>query len=218
MTRNRPFTLWARMRDFLSWHRRLVAAALAAGSVACALMALQPPAPDRIDVLAAATDLPGGTNLSPTDLTTVALRPEAVPQGALRPGADVNGRVLAGPMREGEPLTDARLTGAAQLVGDESVATPVRIADDGVARFLHAGDRIDILAAATRGDALGDPAEVVASGVRVVAVPRSEKRSGGVGIGQGALIIVATSSEDAAELASAAVTSRLTATLGSGQS
>lgn len=205
---------WIRM--FVSRHRRAIAAALTGAAVVCALSVLRPPPPERIAVLAAAEDLAGGTRLSKTDLTTVALRPAVVPAGALRAGTDVTGRILASPARKGEPLTDVRLAGPPLLSEDELVATPVRIADAGVTRLLHAGDQIDVLAAATRGEQLGEPARVVAPDVRVLTVPNRNgraSRSVSPGPGRGSLIVLATTPDQAAALASAAVTSRLTITL-----
>lgn len=197
---------------FLVRHRRAVAAVFAAAAVACALTAVRPPGPQRVTVLAAASDLTAGATLSGSEVAHVALRPRAVPDGALRPGTDITGRVLAGPMRAGEPLTDAAFAQPALLADSDAVAAPVRIADGGVARLLQAGDRVDVLAASTRGETLGRPARVVAAGVRVVAIPR---RGGGTArvAGQGTLIVVAATPEDAAQLAGAAVTSRLTVTL-----
>lgn len=213
---NRPIPgLFSRVGTFISRRRRLVAAVLAGAAMACALTVLRPPAPDRIEVLVAAGDLAGGTQLSESDLATVRLRPAVVPEGALHPRTDVTGRMLAGPMRSGEPLTDAAIAGEALLAESGLVATPVRIADDGVTRLLQAGARVDILAASMRGESLGEPARVVAPGVRVIAVPQAEEGVGGVP-GEGALIMVAATSEEAAMLASAAVTSRLTVTLRSG--
>lgn len=201
-----------RPRRFVSRHRRLVAALLAAAAVACALSALRPPDPARVPVVAAAADLTGGTELSESDLTTVALRPAAVPAGAIRPPREAAGRTVAGPVRTGEPLTEARLVGTSMTTADGLVATPVRIADPGIARLLQSGDRVDVLAAQTRGDAAGDTARVVAPDVRVVTVPhRADER--GRAAGGGALIVLATTSEEAAKLAGTAVTSQLSVTV-----
>ena len=65
-------------------------------------------------VLTAARDLDGGV-LAPGDLTAIDLPAPAVPDGALPSGARVAGRVLASPVRRGEPLTDVRLLGPGLL-------------------------------------------------------------------------------------------------------
>lgn len=199
------------VRRAVSRNRRLLAAGLAAGALACSLSALQPAAPTRVPVLTAAHDLPGGARLRAEDSTTVGLPPDAVPKGALGPDASLTGRHLAGPMRRGEPFTDARLAGAPLVTEEGLVATPVRVADPGVARLLGAGDTVDVIAAPTRE---GGSAEVVAAAVRVMSVPRSEADGlGAAGMGEGTLLVLATTSDQATALARAAVTSRLSVTL-----
>lgn len=223
------------LRRAVSWHRGLIAAGLAAATVALSLSALAPKPPPRTRVLAAAHDLAAGAALSARDLATVALPPTAVPAGVLRPGAAVLGRLLAGPVRRGEPLTDVRLVGPRLLaaLGDGLVATPVRIADPGAVALLRAGDRVDVLAAATSqpdaapasvgapaGPSATDPvsaaasadgggarsATVVAAGVAVVSVPAPGQDGP---LADGALVVLATSPEVAARLAAAAVSDRL---------
>ncbi|MFB4311257.1 SAF domain-containing protein [Actinomadura sp. GTD37] len=128
--------------------RRPLAALFAAAAAGLVLLALRPGPPPSVRVLAAARDLPAGKRLAPSDLQRVALPPSAVPAGALREGA---GRVLAGPMRRGESLTDARVIGDALLqgYGPDTVAAPVRITDPAAVRLLRPGDRIDVLSAPT---------------------------------------------------------------------
>ncbi|MBE1533933.1 SAF domain-containing protein [Actinomadura algeriensis] len=131
----------------LARSRRPLAALFAAAAAWLALLALRPGPPPAVRVLAAARDLPAGATLAPSDVRPVSLPPESVPSGALR--ADAAGRVLAGPMRRGEPLTDVRVIGDRLLrgYGPDKVATPIRIADADTARLLRPGDRIDVLAA-----------------------------------------------------------------------
>ncbi len=193
-------------------HRRVVAAALAAGSVAAGVSALAPAGPATAAVLTATRDLPWGTRLAESDLRSVALPVSAVPDGAVTDAAATRGRLLAGPVRRGEPITDVRLVGPALLDGwvdgDEGlVATPVRVADAESAALLQAGDAVDVLAAEENSDAA-----VVASGVRVLSVPRPGE-GGAAMLADGALIVLATTPEVAAHLARAALTSRLSVTL-----
>ncbi|TDB91070.1 SAF domain-containing protein, partial [Actinomadura sp. 7K534] len=124
--------------------RRPLAALFAAAAAGLALLALRPGPAPSVRVLAAARDLPAGTTLTPSDLRRVALPAAAVPSGTLRSGT---GRVLATPMRAGEPLTDTRVVGDGLLrgYGADTVATPVRMADADAVRLLHPGDRIDVL-------------------------------------------------------------------------
>ncbi|GLX02178.1 SAF domain-containing protein [Microtetraspora sp. NBRC 16547] len=186
----------------LARHRRLIAALLAAASVACALLAVrQPPG---VAVLAAARDLPGG-RVSAPDVTVVRLPPDAVPDGAFNEKASIVGRVLSGPVRRGELLTDVRLLGRGFLsaLGSGLVATPVRIADADAATLLSPGDVVDVLAAFRQEAA---QAITVAREVTVVTRPAT-------GSVEGALLVLATTSEQAIALARAQSSSRLSVTV-----
>ena len=189
----------------LARRRRLLAAGFAAAAVATALPLLAPtPAAGRT-VLAAARDLPAGSALTAGDLVPLSLPDAAVPAGALAGDTDVTGRVVAGAVRRGEPITDVRLLGPGLLALSDSadlVAVPVRLADPASAGLLRAGDRVDVLAAGTAPEGPLSAA-VVASEVTVLAVPQQVPEL------DGALVVLATTSPTAARLAAAAVSSRL---------
>jgi pilus assembly protein CpaB len=211
----------------LARRRRLLAAGLLAGSAACAISAVSPAPPPRALVAAAAHDLAGGTTITAGDLRMVKVPPESLPAGAITDEAQLTGRLLAVPVRAGETITDVRLVGPTLLAGDDDrlVAAPVRIADAGSAALLRPGDVIDVLAADGAGGADGgatggsvaSEARLVASDVRVVAIPRDhESALSGGGFAEGALVVLATTSQTAARLASAAVTARLSLTINAG--
>jgi Flp pilus assembly protein CpaB len=199
---------------WLARFRRPLAAAFAAAASGFALLTLRPPAAPTVPVLVAARDLPGGVTLHGGDLRSAALPAAAVPDGAVRSGA--TGRLLSGPLRRGEALTDVRLAGRDLLdgYGPGMVATPVRIADAGAVRLLHSGDRVDVLATADSPEGMVSPrpARAVAQGVPVLAVPGGA--SGAVG-DQGALIVLATSRDQSAALAGAGA--RLSVTINGNQ-
>jgi Flp pilus assembly protein CpaB len=224
---------WLRLRRAVLRHRPLVTAALAAGAVAAALNVLAPDPPRTVRVLAAAHDLTAGRPLAPGDVATVELPAAAVPDGVFASADSPVGQILAGPVRRGEPLTDRRFVGPSLLAGfgDGLVGVPVRLADPGILAVLRPGDLVDVLAARPAGDStLADPstapdhasppglAEVVAPGVRVVAVPAAgadvdDSFSGTSPVAgtDGALVILATTPQAAQRLAAAAVTSSLSA-------
>jgi pilus assembly protein CpaB len=184
-------------------HRRLLAATLAAGSVVCLANVVAPHPPTTTPVLVASGDLAGGTVLSPDDVRLVRLPSELAPVAVLdRPDQAVD-RILAAPVRKGEPLTDRRLVGNALVAGygPTLVATPVRIADPDAVRLLEVGDHIDVYAVGSHrpgsGWVVGD-APVVA-----LPVPSDDTST------DGALVVVAVSSSDAAALASASGESAL---------
>ena len=184
-----------------SRHRRLLAAGLAAAAVASGLSAVAPAAPPSTSVLVAARDLAAGTALAADDLVRAALPTGLVPDGAVLQSAAAVGRVVAGPVRRGEPLTDVRLLGAALLPAGPDVAVPVRLAEPATGALVQPGDVVDVLSAAPEG---GPAAAVVATGLPVLSVPDLQDAAG-----EGALVVVAASRSTAARLAAAAVTGRL---------
>lgn len=189
------------LRRALARHRVLLACGLAAGSVATGLTALAPTPAPTTPVVAAARDVRGGSVLTADDLAVVELPSELAPAGALTDPAAAVGRSVAGPVREGEALTDVRLLGAALLPDGPEVATPVRVAEPATTALVRAGDVVDVLAAAPEG---GPAAATVVSAVRVLSVPLAADDAG-----EGALLVVAATRSAAARLAAAAVTGRL---------
>ncbi|MFG1818310.1 hypothetical protein ACGFIF_31415 [Kribbella sp. NPDC049174] len=194
------------LRDLIRaarWHRRLLAGATAAAAVYFGLAALSPPPPPTVAVLAAARDLAGGAVPANSDLRTLDLPTTAVPDGALKPGTDLTARVLSGPVRSGEPLTDARFL-APVSVPKDFLAYPFRIADPDISALLRVGDHINLYAATSTP---ADSARLLARAVRVVALPSPRTTT------SGALIVVATSPDVATRLAQATANSRITVAL-----
>ncbi|KAB8186989.1 flagellar biosynthesis protein FlgA [Nonomuraea phyllanthi] len=164
----------------------------------CAFVATRPaPSPT---VLVATRDLAPGP-LAPGDLAPAALNHP--PAGAVRTPAA--GQVLASPMRKGEALTDVRLVRSFRLPPG-MVATPVRIADAAAVRLLSPGATITVLAAGEEGQ----PARAVAEEVRVITIPPADQASGAA---HGALVVLATTTTQAAELASAQTAGHLSITI-----
>jgi hypothetical protein len=84
----------------------------------------------------------------------------------------------------------------------ETVTAPVRISDGATVRLLRPGDRVDVVAADSGGEA-----RVVAAGARVTEVPD-------VGATEtGALVVLSVPRSTAARLAGASTTARLAVTL-----
>ncbi len=194
------------LRDLIRaarWHRRLLAGVAAAAAVYFGLVALSPPPPPTVAVLAAARDLTGGAVPADSDLRTLNLPTGAVPAGALKPGTDLTARVLSGPVRSGEPLTDARFLTPVSVPAD-SLAYPFRIDDADISALLRVGDHINLYAATSSP---AESADLLARAVRVVALPSRGTTT------SGALIVVATSPEVATRLAQATANSRITVAL-----
>ncbi|WP_329002975.1 hypothetical protein OHA18_07140 [Kribbella sp. NBC_00709] len=191
------------LRRAARWHRRLLAGVAAAAAVYFGLLALSPSPPPTVAVLAAARDLTGGAVPTRDDLRTVDLPPGAVPAGALRPGADLTAHILSGPVRAGEPLTDARFLGP-PAVPSGSLAYPFRVDDADISALLRVGDHLNLYAATSTS---ADAASLLARSVRVLALPAARSAA------DGALIVVATTPEIATRLAQASANSRITVAL-----
>lgn len=154
---------------------RLIRRWLAAGLLLAGVLLFAYPGSARgaptTPTVVAAHDLPSGAVLRAPDFRLADLPDSARPVGVLSTLDDVDGRLLAGAVRAGEPLTDVRLATPLPGSGDPATATvPVRLADAGVAELLEPGRHVDIVAAPEPGV----PASVLASGATVVVVGHRE--------------------------------------------
>lgn len=151
--------------------RRVLAAVLV---VTAGVLALSPSTlPAGESVLAVGADLPVGTALQSTDLQIVQVADP--PDGAARDPTAVIGQVLAGPVRRGEIVTDARLVDAAGPdPGPGRVAVPVRPADPAIVDLLGPGMHVAVILV----DEAGAPTVLAADAVVLVATPPPERGSG----------------------------------------
>lgn len=204
------------LRRLAAEPRRFAAVVCVGLAVLCGLQVLQPRPPATRSVWVSARDLAGGAPLTPFDVRPERLPLPAVPHGALASTVRIVGRLVAAPMRAGEPLTDVRLLEPSLLAGLRQpglVAVPIRLADGAAAAALtRAGDLVDVLG--TSGDdsatGAGPPStRVIAAGLTVLAVPARDAASDdGAG-----LVVVAATPAQAARLAGAATTTRLSLAL-----
>jgi Flp pilus assembly protein CpaB len=200
-----------RPRSLVHTARRAAAVLFAAVAVVLALRPVPVPAPVTapgvVAVTVSARDLPGGTVLVAGDLEVARFPTDVTPAGTTADPGQLVHRVLAGGVRTGEPLTEARLVGPglAALLPAGQVAAPVRLADLAVAALVRTGDRVDVLATPPEAAT----AEVVAAGVLVLAATGigTDEESGG------GLLLIAVDGPTAARLAAAATTATLTVNL-----
>ncbi|ALE75060.1 MULTISPECIES: SAF domain-containing protein [unclassified Pseudonocardia] len=205
---------WERLLRAPAWSRALLLRRVAAALLALAalVVALLPDAADdRAGVLVAARDLAPGVPLEPADLTVTAWPPALVPAGALRAVADAGGRVPAGPVRAGEPLTDLRLVGpglAVRAGGPGASAVPLRPADPAVAALLSPGSRVDVVTDGPEG-----PRVLAARAVVVAVLPPSPTGGPGARAEPGPLVLVALPEGEATAVAAATLGGEVTVTL-----
>lgn len=194
---------WLQVRRFVAARRRPVVAGLVGLAVVCGLTTLRPAPVASRRVWVAARDLSGGDPLTAADLLAESLPRADLPAGVFAASDRLLGRLLAAPVRRGEPLTDVRLLSPSLLAargrpGD--VAVPVHVADAAATLALvHAGDVVDVIAAT--GDASGDAprASTLARGLTVLAAPSTRDPTGE----GGGVLIVAAPAGTAATLAAA---------------
>lgn len=109
---------------FLDRRRRPLAALLGAVALLSTVLVLRPPPEPAGEVLVAAHDLDASAPLTDRDLIPRALPDSALPEGALAPSTEASGRSLNAPVREGEVITDARLSDPpARSYGPDLVST-----------------------------------------------------------------------------------------------
>jgi Flp pilus assembly protein CpaB len=152
-------------------------------------------------VVIATRDLPAGRVLGRADLAVVRWPQPMLPRGVRSRLAGVVGRRLSGPLTTHEPVTGARLLGRDATTGlaNGMTAVPVTVADPRLGDLVHAGDRVDLLAAGNLnagGFQLPTPNEPgggtpVASAVRVLSVLPVRSGTGSADDG-GTELVVAT--------------------------
>lgn len=187
-------------------HRRVLGALLAALAVLVLVETLSPATPSLQAVVMTARDVRSGTTLAGSDLTVQQVPRGLVPSGAASALGEVLGRVVAGPMRAGETVTDRRLLGRSLLSGYPPglVATPVRIRDAPVVDLLQVGDEISVYAAGRDASY----ADLVVERVPVVTLPQVDDQAQ-----QGGLVVLAVTAQQAAALAEASATAPLSVAL-----
>lgn len=124
--------------------RRIAAALLLVAAGVIAVTDSTADTADGATVQVVARDLPTGATLQASDLRTIAVR--SPPDGALPAQSAAAGRVLAGPIRKGEIVTDVRLLSAAgPSPGPGQAAVPVRPDDSATVALLTPGMRVAVI-------------------------------------------------------------------------
>ena len=139
--------------------------------LAAGVIALSPPATTGEALVAIGRDLPIGARIEPQDLQII--HSAAAPDGAIRDPAVVLGRILAGPARRGEIMTDVRLADpAGPNPGPGRVAVPVRPADPAIVDLLGPGMHVAVIVVTEAGTAT-----VLAADAVVLVVPAKSDRA-----------------------------------------
>jgi pilus assembly protein CpaB len=183
---------------------------------------LRPPEPETRPVATATHDLLPGSTLTAADLVVVAHPVDSLAPDSVGAADAVTGRVVAFPVRSGEPVRERDVVGRTLLdsLGPDVVATPVRLSDDATLASVRAGDLVDVVAARASDGSNPARAEVVASRVRVLTVGSPSGSGGSSFLGAGAsgsgsapVLLLATTPEQSLDIAAAVVGARLSVTL-----
>lgn len=211
-------------------HRQLIAAVLAGVAALITISMLRPSSPETTSILVTNKTLPAGHPITDADVSTAAW-PTSVGEPPATADLDqLRGRVTAGPMAAGEPLSLTRivgpdlleLAGTADAGSGELVAAPVRLADAGQVALIRPGDSVDVIAARA-SDGGGQSADRVAIDARVITIAAATENDAGLlsssadpgaaSTEPGSLIVLAVSPATATDLAAATTRSRLSVVL-----
>jgi Flp pilus assembly protein CpaB len=209
-----PRDPFARLRELARWRRTVLLRRAAAGLLLllAAVLALRPPGSATAAVVVAARDLAPGAVVAPADLTVRSWPADLAPSGVLADPEPALGKVLAGALRAGEPVTDLRLAvpvlAAAATGLPDAAAVPVRLADPDVASLLTPGTRVDVVTAAVEG---GAPRVVAESAVVLTVLEPGASGPGSSARGRSAL--VALPRDLATRVAAASLSDQVAVTL-----
>jgi len=184
-------------------NRRIVAALCAALAVFLTLSNPQGSGQQRT-VVVAQRAIAAGEILRLTDLTTVTISGAALPQSLTDPAGGVGHRAAI-PIPAGGLVTTNQLIGPGLLDNDQYALVPLRLSDASLSSVLTVGDWIDIFATNE-----GKASSLVASRVRVAAVPRRTTSTGFTSTPtENSVVLVAIVRSLAVMLASAGASSQL---------
>ena len=184
-------------------NRRIVAALCAALAVFLTLSNPQGSGRQR-PVVVAQRAIAAGEVLRLTDLTTVTVSGAALPQSLTDPAGGVGHRAAI-PIPAGGLVTTNQLIGPGLLDNDQYALVPLRLSDASLSSVLTVGDWIDIFATNE-----GKASSLVASRVRVAAVPRRTTSTGLTSTPtENSVVLVAIVRSLAGTLASAGSSSQL---------
>lgn len=196
------------------WARTVLLRRTAAGVlvVLAAALALAPQAgsTDGAPVVVARRDLAPGTELDASTVTVRTLPPGAIPDGAATTVEEVSGRLLAAPLRRGEPVTDVRLAGPelARAMSAEpgAVSVPLQLADPEIAALLHPGATVNVV---TLGAQQDQPLVLARDATVLTVLPPGNDRSE-----RGQLVLLALGPDAATRVAAASLSRPITVTVG----
>jgi pilus assembly protein CpaB len=201
--------LLARIAAFVSWHRRAVAALLAALSVVLVAGWLAEPDGPGVPVPVTAVELAAGHTISSTDVTVKELPAHLLPSGATPTLDQVVGQVTAVGLAPGT-LLQAGLLATGQGVAPGRAVVPISLPDDQLRSLLRPGDPVTLVVTAA------ESAEVLTRDARVAALPAAPGGSAlaVAGAGSDGLVLVDVPAAEAPMVAALGQSGQLSVVLG----
>jgi pilus assembly protein CpaB len=135
-----------------------------------------------VPVMAAAINIPYGTKIESRHVKALQIPPEAIPGGAIRDIADVEGKIATQEVLAGEMLMESRFvehgggSTLAALVAPNMRAITLRVDDViGVAGFLLPGNYVDILSSRKKSGSREYTTETILKNIKVLAVDQTAR-------------------------------------------
>jgi len=194
--RSRPL-LGSLLRAF-RWHRRWFAALFVAIAVLAALTSVSSAESGGTTVVVASRSIPGGARITANDVSLAQVPTALAAEGALTDLGNAVGRTVVVEVPARQVVTGSALLGSGGQVAPGQVALPVSFGVANTVSLLSVGSRIDVLGASASGSGYG----VVATNVRVAALPASDE-PGPLGGTTSRLVLLDVSSTQAVAIVAA---------------
>lgn len=152
--------------SFVSWHRRAVAAVLAALSVLLVSSWLAEPDGPMAEVPVITSEVPAGHTLTGEDLSMGEVPAHLIPSGGSLTLDDVVGQVTAVSLASGT-LLQPGLLATGQGVAAGRAVVPISLPDDQLRALLRPGDPVTLVVTSA------EAAEVLTRDARVAALPEA---------------------------------------------
>lgn len=175
--------LTRRIRRFISWHRRWLAALAAAICIFALAQVIAPPTPSGVDVVLVTSAVAAGAVVTGEQVTVASVPAQYVPPTAITAVDDVVGQVAVAALDEGTMISEGLLL-AQSAPPAGMLFVPVRLPDSGLAAVLTPGGRVTLVTVA--GDGVSS---VLAESLRVVALPATQESLVG-GTTDGILVVL----------------------------
>ena len=196
-------------KQFVAWHRRAIAAALAGLSVLLLASQLMPTPPEGRETVVTSRALSSGHVVESADVRIVELPPDAVPEGTPMELDDVVGSTVGVRIAANSVVQAGMLATTTQLEEGRALV-PIAIPDEQLTHLLIPGNPVSLVYA-------GEGFEVVTGDARVAALPaEAESQPLSPGSGRAPLILVDVPSAVAPTVSALGQRGELTVILGTG--